>query len=245
MRDEINRRERRNTMSKMSDWIAGAAVVRLAQSATVRAARYVGGGFLRVDLDTAAKGWSPGCKVRVWVSGASFRTFTPFDWTNDSVSLLIRRHGTSPAAVWMDSLVADRPMWFLGPQRSLDLESIAGPVIVGDETSFALTAAWDRFGGTAAAGHVFEVTSRGESLRALEHLGIGSHVLVERDVDDRHYTELSRHVLDLVRRHGSAPVIITGKAQTIRAVRGQLKQAGVSPTVRVKAYWDPKRSGLD
>lgn len=39
--------------------------------------------------------------------------------------------------------------------------------------------------------------------------------------------------------------MITGKAQTIRAVRGAIKDAGLSPTARVKAYWDPNRTGLD
>ena len=52
--------------------------------------------------------------------------------------------------------------------------------------------------------------------------------------------------LEAARTNPAAPLVISGRAQTIAVVRRALKHAGLNgrPTT-VKAYWDENRAGLD
>ena len=53
-------------------------------------------------------------------------------------------------------------------------------------------------------------------------------------------------MVEQVRSHPDAPVCLTGRAQTIAAVRRRLKEDGLTARdTKVKAYWDPNRTGLD
>ena len=133
-----------------------------------------------------------------------------------------------------------------GPRRSLSLVDLdGGPVLVGDETSFALAAAWTAHGSARPVAQVYEVTGVADAEAVLAHLGVGPATLVARTDGDGHHPDLARRVIEALAADPAAPLALTGKAQTIRAVRGAVKDAGLSPTVRVKAYWDPDRSGLD
>jgi hypothetical protein len=42
-----------------------------------------------------------------------------------------------------------------------------------------------------------------------------------------------------------APLVLTGRSQTIRTVHRQPKAADLRPTSFVKIYWDTNRAGLD
>jgi NADPH-dependent ferric siderophore reductase len=229
------------------DAIAGTAAKILLRSGTIVEIRDLGTSFRRIDVrvEGANPKWAPGGKIQFHITGTTLRTFTPFAWRDGSVSFLVYRGGHGPATAWADALDVGTAIQMFGPRRSLNLDFDGGPILVGDETSLALAAAWKAVGAAPALAHVLEVTSAGESAPALEHLALDPLVVVERTGGDGHHPELGQHVVDTVRRHPAAPLVLTGKAQTIRAVRGALKDVGLSPNVRVKAYWDPNRAGLD
>jgi NADPH-dependent ferric siderophore reductase len=186
--------------------------------------------------------WSPGDKVQFWLGGTQTRTYTPFGWDEGSVSFLVYRHGASPATRWVDGLSVDQTLYFLGPRGSVNLTSLdRAPVFVGDETSFALASSWP---GDAPA-YVFEVSDPVAADEALARLGLAGCALVARSPGDAHHGDLARHVVRELPGRPGAPLVLTGKAQSIKHVRRVLKDEGLAPAVRVKAYWDPNRSGMD
>lgn len=226
--------------------LVDSVVKRLLRTAVVEGVADIGPSFRRVDLRVDGRvSFSPGCKVQAWMGGASFRTFTPFAWDGDTVSLLVFRAGHTghdgPATPWVDGLTVGSTIDLLGPKKSLVLSDLsAPPVVVGDETSIAVATT------TPAEAVLLEVTSRTAVEPVLAAVGIDPAVtLVERQPDDAHHEALAANVVEALRAVPAAPLVITGKAQTIRAVRGAVKDAGLSPAARVKAYWDPNRSGLD
>lgn len=234
-------------MTSILDRVADVATKLILSSTTVTAAADAGPTFRRIELDGGAASWSPGCKVQARVRGATFRTFTPFGWTEDrrSVSLLVHRHPEGLATDWVDGLLVGDEVQLFGPRRSLALDDVTdAPIVVGDETSFALAAAWAGHGATPALTHLFEVTSTIDSRITLDALGLDAELIARRD-DDAHHPDLVERVVELVAADPGATLVLTGKAQSIRAIRGGLKDAGLSPAVKVKAYWDPNRSGMD
>jgi ferric-chelate reductase (NADPH) len=236
----------------LKDRVTGAALGRFLRRGTVTEVTDLADDLRRLEIATpTAVDWTPGQKVQVQVRGVQLRTFTPFAWTDSSVALLVFRHGASPADDWLARHDPGAEIAYLGPRRAVGLDDLAAPpIFVGDETSFALTAAWQH---TAAAvppaGQIYEVTDAGPAAAALDALGLGvaPATLVGRTADDGHHDELGEHVLRAVADHPGHPLVLTGKAQTIRAVRQAVKQSApaTAPTVRVKAHWDPRRSGLD
>jgi hypothetical protein len=93
---------------------------------------------------------------------------------------------------------------------------------------------------------LFEVTDPDESNVPLDAIGLRSAHLFHRQCDSAHLDRLSATVIDLLRTHPDASLCLTGRAQSIAAIRRELKASGLAgrPT-RVKAYWDENRSGLD
>lgn len=220
-------------------------VDRLTRPATVTGLEELGA-FRLLRLRTGDAPWAPGAKVQVRIHGATFRTYTPFDWDADSASLLVHRAGTGPATGFFDDLAVGDDLRLFGPRRSLVLTELDHPpVLGGDETSFALAAAWARHGSGPAVAHVFEVSDVAEAERALAALGVADAVLVARRADDVHHPDLAARTVEALQANPGAPLVLTGKAQSIRAVRGAVRSAGLTPTARVKAYWDERRAGLD
>ncbi len=234
-------------MSSLVDRLATAATRPLTRELIVSTVTDVAEGFRRIDLRASSRlEWEPGQKVQLHVKGFEFRTYTPFDWDGERVALLAALDATGPGTDLIARLAPDDRVSTFGPRGAMKLAGLeAGPILVGDETSFALAAAWRLGGSHPAAAQVYEVNERSTSSTVCDHLGLGDVVLVERTADDGHLDQLCETVVATVREHPGAPVVLTGKAPTIRAVRGALKDAGLSPAVRVKAHWDPKRSGLD
>lgn len=232
-------------MPSLLDQVAGFAARSVLRDAVVRRVEDVNDQFRWLTLAANAS-WTPGCKVQIWIGGTRFRTYTPFAWDDESVSCLVYRHGPSAATTWADRLEEGETLHLWGPLGSVNLRSLdQAPLIVGDETSFAIAAAWRDYGSAEAVDHLFEVTSPDFAGEVLDRLGLGPHSLVVRTPDDGHHGDLSERVVDHVRRHPDAPLVLTGKAQTIKATRRALKDEGLAPAVRVKAYWDPNRSALD
>lgn len=234
-------------MPALVDRLASAATKPLTRTLVVEAVSEVADGFRRVDLrSSGALRWEPGQKVQVHVKGFEFRTYTPFAWDDERVSLLAALDATGPGTALIAGLTSGSQVSVFGPRRALDLSKITtAPIVIGDETSFALGAAWDVHGAAPAIAHIYEVTHLDPSAAVCEALGFGDATLLQRTEGDGHLVRLAELAVDLVRATPDAPLVLTGKAQTIRAVRGALKDAGLSPATRVKAHWDPNRSGLD
>jgi ferric-chelate reductase (NADPH) len=226
--------------------VAGLAAKMLLREGTVRAIAELGPAFRRVDVEVPGAQFAPGQKVQFRVRGLEFRTYTPFVWTDASASFLIVRHGTGgPAAAWADALEIGETVQMFGPRRALDLSQRSAPALfVGDETSFATTAAWRAAGGRVAA-QVYEVEASAASADVLGRLGLDEAVLVERTAGDAHREHLAQRAVEVARAHPGALLVLTGNVHSIRAVRDALKSERLAGKVKAKAHWDPRRKGLD
>lgn len=196
--------------------------------------------------------WNVGDKVQVRTDrdGFTVRTYTPISWdvARGTTRLLAYAHGNGPGSNWVRALAVGDPCQFFGPRRSLKLDDLAGPILfVGDETSFAVVAAWRaRHPDLPPVAELFEVSEPDESTPALEAVGLSSARLFRRDRGSTHVEQLADTVIDLLRAHPDASPCLTGKAQTIAALRRRIKSADLAARpIRVKAYWDEHRSGLD
>jgi NADPH-dependent ferric siderophore reductase len=190
--------------------------------------------FLVGETTTADDRYEPGDKLQILFPGADVRTYTPIGWSGGRTSLLAYLHGDTPAVAWARSLAVGDPVQYVGPQRSLKL----GPgraVIVGDETSIAVAAAFSlaRPGQVAA---VIEAADVEEARAVLAALGVADAVVVARGG--------SRIALVEAVVSAGGPVGLTGGARLIREVRAGLRERGAREE-RVKAYWAEGKVALD
>jgi len=214
-----------------------------------------GSHFRTIELEgDALRGvsWQPGDKLQVRTdpNGLAPRTYTPVSWDPDrgATRLLVYAHGSGPGSAWAAGVCAGARCQVFGPRRSLVLDRDGSSlVLVGDETSFALAAAWHRqHPDQPAAASLFEVADPDGARSVLDAVGVGVAHLVTRSPAAEHLPELTRSVVEVVGAHPDATLCLTGKAQTIAAVRRALKASPVAGRpVLVKAYWDENRSGLD
>ena len=227
--------------------VADLAARAILREGTVRAVEDLTPGFRRVDLETGSVSWAPGQKVQFRVRGIDFRTYTPFAWTASGVSFLVVRHGTGPAATWVESLAPGQTVQMWGPRSAVDPSKVVGPpIFIGDETSFALTAAWVTAARAPVAAQLYEVGSVDESRTVLDRLALGdTATVIPRAPGDTHRADLARRAVALAQAQPGAPIVLTGNVRSIRAVRDALKEAKVASAVRAKAHWDPDRKGLD
>ena len=199
--------------------------------------------------DLADQAWTPGDKLRIHVGRFGLRTYTPICWdgARGRTQLIAYVHGDGPGVTWCRDARAGVECLVLGPSRSVRLDELDGPpILVGDETSIGLSVAWRTLGSAGPIAEVFELTDQPGTRPALDSLGLGAATVVERQPDDGHLERLADLVVEQVRAHPDAPLCLTGRAPTIAAVRRRLKDAGLSDRRhRAKAYWDPKRAGLD
>src|SRR6478609_3109620 len=165
----------RDPMPALVDRLASAATKPLTRTLAVEAVHDVADGFRRVDLRSSGTlRWEPGQKVQVHVKGFEFRTYTPFDWDGERVSLLAALDATGPGTQLVAGLAAGDEVAVFGPRRAMDLSKVAGaPIVIGDETSFALGAAWERHGSAPAVAHLYEVTHPDPSAAVCDSLGFG------------------------------------------------------------------------
>ena len=219
----------------------------------VRSVHDVSPRFRRLDLEGPALRQAPfgaGDKVQVMMPNGDLRTYTPFhfDATRGSLSFLVYVHGDdSPGAQWGRSVSAGQTARLFGPRGSLRLASDSGPAVVfGDETSFALARALrEQRAGTERLRFVFEVNDAAESARALESLELSSDGLVQRLPGDTHLAAVESQLRQALTTLGDASLVLTGRAQSIQALRMRLRASGTAAHQRVKAYWSVGKRGLD
>lgn len=242
-------------MQRFTKVLADAATNWFFRSSEVTQVRELGEHFRSIELsgdELKGAGWKVGDKVQVRTDdlGLTARTYTPTTWDPElgTTTLLAFVHGDGPGSVWARSAATGERCQIFGPRGSLKLGETTAPLVfVGDETSFALAAAWHgRHPDRPPAAMHFEVTDPDESGDVLRAVGLGAAQLLRRQERDQHVELLSTTVIDVLRTHEDATLCLTGKAQTIATIRRQLKSAGLAGrTTKVKAYWDENRSGLD
>jgi len=234
-------------MASVLDRVAGSVARTLLRGGTITSVVDLGERFRSVKVaPRRPAAWGPGQKVQFQVRGVQFRTYTPHGWDGDGASFLAFRPGAGgPAEQWLEALAPGVEVAFFGPQGAVSLDPGTPPVFVGDETSFALTAAWLHAAGPAAApvAQLYEVDDAAEAGAVLARLGVVGAELTRRG--DGSAEALAAQAVLAVTAHPDAPLVLTGQAQTIAAVRKAVKAAGLAPTARAKAHWDPSRTGLD
>lgn len=134
----------------------------------------------------------------------------------------------------------------MGPHGSLDLKRLSpATVLFGDETSFGLAVSLYRSSGSGSDQRfIFEVNDRQEAAYILDRLGVTPAVVIERQREDAHLSELAEAILRCSRP--ATAFELSGKASSIQHVSRALKVNGVETRhTRTKAYWAPGKIGLD
>jgi len=242
-------------MNRLAKTLADTATRMFFRSAHVGAVTAHGTQFREIELTgDALRGvtWNVGDKVQVRTDPdeLTVRTYTPISWDSarGATRLMAYAHGDGPGSTWARTVAQGDSCEFFGPRRSLKIGDPLTPLIfVGDETSFALAAAWrSRHPASPPIAELFEVNDPDDSGIALDAMGLSLSELFTRDHHGAHLDQLSTTLVGLLRAHDDATVCLTGKAQSIATLRKDLKSAGLSRRpVRVKAYWDENRTGLD
>ncbi len=181
--------------------------------------------------------WLAGDKIQVLLPSLDVRTYTPRCWdaAEGSTELLVYHHGHSPGAEWSRTVAVGAVVRFVGPQRSLRAPG-DDAVLFGDETSFAVAQALASVQPRLTT--VFEVESRAESLPVLAKLGLADVTVVERREGDQHLAELAAKLT-------GGNVLLTGRAQSIQALRSRLRALAAPRPSANKAYWSVGKVGLD
>jgi ferric-chelate reductase (NADPH) len=237
------------TVKKLLGDVIGKLVLR---ELTVEKVHDVAAGFRRLDAVGPAlrgAGVEAGDKVQVMIDG-DMRTYSPFGFerARGAVSFLVYSHGDSPGAVWGRRVAAGDTMHVFGPRGSLPLARMDGPVVLfGDETSFAVARALrERRGGAAGTAFVFEASNGPAATQALAHLDLGDATVVERRAGDGHLAEVDDALRRALAANAGAHLVLTGKAQSIQALRTRLRARPVATAgQKVKPYWSVGKKGLD
>jgi NADPH-dependent ferric siderophore reductase len=185
--------------------------------------------------------WTPGQKLQVRIEGFTNRTYTPTRWDPETgeTEVLAFVHGDGPGSDLLRGLAAGDACQFFGPRGSIDLTSVGpSPMLVGDETSFGLALAWaNGVGGPVR--HGFESQDPPAAAAVLAAVGIEGAEVVPVGA-------LAPAVLDALDADPSGRLVLTGRAQTIKVIRAEVKRVrGSGVPTTAKAYWDENRAGLD
>lgn len=187
---------------------------------------------------------APGDKLQVMIDG-EFRTYTPFgfDAAAGRLSLLAFMHGDGPGARWARSARAGDPVFVFGPRGSVPLRDLPSPtLLVGDETSVAVARAMQELERPGAV--VLEVDDERATRAAAEAIGLRDVSIVARAASDAHVDTLWSAVKAVTQSRPA--LVLTGKAQTIVALRGLARRDGIEYVKQKnKAYWAPGKRGLD
>lgn len=186
--------------------------------------------------------WQPGDRVSLRTPEDELRNYTPFDWDRGAGRVRVLGVGlaSGPGTRYLRALTVGAQVQVLGPKRSVRLDFGRAPLIVGDETVLGLVAAWNGAYPESPATVLLEAADSAACQAAAQAIG----VVPTRVVEDRE--NLVAAVLDTVRANREAPLVLSGRAQTIAAMRRALKSEALNDRQTiVRAYWDENRAGLD
>lgn len=216
-------------------------LVRLLSSVMLKQATVVGiqevGGFRRLLLRCDLQKFAAGARVQLLLPSDDMRTYTPLRSPEGMILLGWKRAG-GPGAHWLSNASVNDELKFMGPQTSLKLG--AGPVvIVGDETSVAVAAAFanERPGQSHA---VIQTESACDVLQAAKSVNLQQLDVVARGDTTATVDAVAAKLLTLP----DAVVALTGGSELVVAVRNALRLSGVR-SIKTKTYWIPGKTGLD
>lgn len=225
--------------------VKSAGLDRFVDEVKVNAVSAPAAGFRIVEVGGEAlrgEDWTPGDIFKVRCHDDSLRSYTPFrfDPVEGSASFLAAGLSAGPGTTYLQTLEPGASFQYMGPKKSIDLGSLASaPVFIGDETIIGLCAAWNLEHPDNSCISVVEVADKTTAEAAATAIGAGALTFVEP-------AETVERAIAALRENTSSPVVISGRAQTIKSVRAAIKDAGLGEReTKVKAYWDENRAGLD
>lgn len=249
----MNEQPARATQTRRQPGAIGKALIKLLmRDAKVSASEVLGPRFRLITLEGAELRhvtWTAGEKIQIALGSAfTSRTYTPLNWDSDAgtTQILVFAHGDGPGSEWTRTLKVGDHCHIFGPRRSLDTGALPDKLTVfGDETSIGIAKALQEARGKGVLRCILEVDSVSETSPIVEALKLENTQLIGRDVEDMPSDSLLR-AIDLRARDMDDGFVLTGKAQSIQSVRGDLKAMGI-PTrnIMTKAYWAPGKRGLD
>lgn len=183
----------------------------------------------------------PGDKVQVFLPGEGMRTYTPLEWAGPRTSFLGFVHGdaATPGTTWLRNVKGGDRVQLFGPRRSIDTSQVSGDVVViGDETSLALSVAVTRAFPSRKVSAVLEAHDVDELKTVASGLGV---TLEARAFGD------SKGLFEMLcaRIDAGATPLFTGRAATLQALKQSLRAANRSVGGLTKAYWAEGKRGLD
>lgn len=187
--------------------------------------------------------WTPGDKVQVFLPEVGMRTYTPARWDAQSgeTELLVYVHGDAPGSRWASALQLQDRVQLFGPRASLAVGNDSHAIVVGDETSLGLAVA-----NGLRERALLEVNDEAEVRTVAQELKLTQLDLVQRTPDDGHLMALGEAVERALRASPASPLVLSGRAAAIQAVRRGLKARAVAALkTNAKAYWSPGKVGLD
>ncbi|PTT79594.1 siderophore-interacting protein [Pelomonas sp. HMWF004] len=186
--------------------------------------------------------WSPGDKLQLKLGrGMVTRTYTPMQWDTEAgrTDFIAHTLATGPGSDWVRDAAPGVPVAVFGPRSSLALNELdpADSLLVGDETSLSLAAAWRPARVLLEAGVPTAVQ------QVADVLGLRAWV-VARLPGHMHWSELAAMMRTAV--GPSTRVVLTGRAATVQHLLRQLKAHGIAASrIHTKAYWADGKAGLD
>ncbi|MFO0667585.1 MAG: siderophore-interacting protein [Polyangiaceae bacterium] len=222
----------------------------LFRKAQIVAAADLSSHFRSLDLaggDLCGTSSEPGDKVQVFLGSGGMRTYSPIGWDSSAgtMKLVVYIHGDGPGATFGKRAAPGDEVQFFGPRRSLSLSGSGSlPLIFfGDESSIGVLCAATK--AKAPAFSVLEVTDEAEVASVLQALGIRAVLCVKKEPSDHHMPRVASAIRERLTGEPRAHLMMTGRAQSIQALRGLLKVTGPIPPGKTKAYWSVGKRGLD
>jgi ferric-chelate reductase (NADPH) len=239
----------RRTIAHRKPGIIGKALIKLMmRDARVSASEALGSRFRLITLEGEELrnvAWTAGEKIQVSLGSAfTNRTYTPFNWdaAAGTTQILVFAHGDGPGSDWARNLKTGDRCHVFGPRRSLDTGALPDDLTVfGDETSIAIVKALQDARGRGVTRAALEVDSINEVEPVITALALKNTQLIERARHESLIRAVESQAGDL-----DGGFVLTGKAQSIHNVRGDLRALGISPrNIMTKAYWAPGKRGLE
>lgn len=234
-----------NLKARLLDGWLGDRFLRAARVDTLRAIgdRFV---LLRVSSESLReKPPRPGDKIQVHVPEAGSRTFSPYgvDARTGSCSLLVHVQQESAAAAWVRRIEPGARLRWFGPSRSIALDALEGPLaLFGDETSLGVASAARELATTTLVRLELSAPVV-DTIEAATTLGLAQECLIAKQSGDAHLPAIARELAEVTASGGT--IVLTGRARSIQALRGLLKELAPGRRQATKAYWAEGKEGLD
>ena len=152
--------------------------------------------------------------------------------------------GEGPGATFGRTAKVGDEVQFFGPRGSLALAPLTvAPVFFGDETSFGVVHAFGR--ARELPSGVMEVSDLAEAESVTRALKLDPIELVAIEPNAAHLPRVAEALRAQLTAATGAKLMMTGRAQSIQALRALLKGSGAVPPGKTKAYWSVGKKGLD